>query len=119
MSVIVAVNAIGKHVYPMLIFPRVDFKDHILSGALTASIRSANPAHWSNEKLFSEYLKHIITCRKPLRKAQLILKNRESKLAIPAVDIQGKWHFLAYSATPYITQTTGILQHLWSIHCLP
>jgi hypothetical protein len=45
---VVVVNAIGKHVYPMLIIPRVNFKKHILSDALTASIGSANPAHLSN-----------------------------------------------------------------------
>jgi hypothetical protein len=37
---VVAVNAIGRHVYPMLIFLRMNFKNHILSGALTASIGS-------------------------------------------------------------------------------
>ena len=74
MSVTVAVNAIAKHVYPMLIFLRVTFKNHILSGVHTASIVSANPAHWSNETLFLEHLKHFITCETPLRKAQLILK---------------------------------------------
>ena len=37
-TMIVAVNVIGKHVYPKLIFPTVNFKNHILSGALTASV---------------------------------------------------------------------------------
>jgi len=99
----------------MLIFPRVNFKNHILSGALTASIGSGNSAHWSNERLLLEYLQNFITWEGPLRNTQLSLKNRESKLAIQAIDIQIKWQFLAYCATPYTTYTTGILQHLWFI----
>jgi len=35
-SMIVAVNAIGKHVYPKLMFPRVKCMNHILSGALNS-----------------------------------------------------------------------------------
>jgi len=39
----VAVNAICKHVLPELIFLRVYFKNHKLTGAPTASIVGANP----------------------------------------------------------------------------
>jgi hypothetical protein len=41
-TITVAVNAIGNHVPPMLIFPKVHFKDHMLTGAPTASIGGAN-----------------------------------------------------------------------------
>jgi hypothetical protein len=71
---VVAVNAIVKHVYPMLIFPRVNFKNYILSGALTALIGSANPVYWPNERLFLEYLKQFYTCERPLSNGQLSLK---------------------------------------------
>jgi hypothetical protein len=43
---IVAVNAIGNRVPPMLVFPREHFKDHMLSGAPAASIGGANPTGW-------------------------------------------------------------------------
>jgi hypothetical protein len=66
-TMIVAVNAIGNHVLPMLIFPRVHFKDHMLIGAPTASIGGANPTDWSNENLFVDYLKHFIACEKPCK----------------------------------------------------
>jgi len=35
---IIAVNAIGKHVYPKLMFPSVNCMTHNLSGAVTASV---------------------------------------------------------------------------------
>jgi len=40
---IVAVTAIGNHICPMLIFPSVPFKNHMLTGTPTASIGGANP----------------------------------------------------------------------------
>jgi hypothetical protein len=81
-TMIVAVNAIGNHVPPMLIFPRVHFKNHMLSGAPTASIGGANPTGWSKENLFIDYLKHFIACEKPCKEdpALPILDNHESHL---------------------------------------
>jgi hypothetical protein len=60
-TMIVDVNAIGKQVPPMLMFRRVDFNNHVLTGALTASIGGANPKVLSKESLFFDYLKHFIT----------------------------------------------------------
>ena len=37
----------------MLKFPRVHFKNHMLTGAPTASFGSANPTGWSNERLLT------------------------------------------------------------------
>jgi hypothetical protein len=51
-TVVVAVNAIGNHVHPVLIFPSVHFKNHVLTGAATASIGGANPRGWSNRRTF-------------------------------------------------------------------
>jgi predicted CDP-diglyceride synthetase/phosphatidate cytidylyltransferase len=45
-TMIIAVNAIGNHVPPMLVFPRVHFKNHMLTGAPTASFGDANPTVW-------------------------------------------------------------------------
>jgi hypothetical protein len=53
--------------------------------------------NWSNERLFLEYLKNFVTCERPLNDFKKI---HESKLAIPGIDMQRIWHFLAYSATP-------------------
>jgi hypothetical protein len=70
----VAVYAIGKHVYPMLIFPSVDFKNHGLTGVFTASTGSGNPAHWSYDRLFLKYLKHLIACETPFKEDSVDFK---------------------------------------------
>lgn len=54
-TMIAAINAIGNHVPPFLIFPRVNFKDFMLKGAPPGSIGAANPSGWSTEALFLNF----------------------------------------------------------------
>jgi hypothetical protein len=85
----VTVNAIGNHVPPMLVFPGEHFKNHMLTGAPTASIGSANSTGWSNENLFIDYLKHFIACEKPSKEdpALLMSDNHESHISITAINV--------------------------------
>lgn len=85
---IAAVNAIGNHVPPMLIFPRVNFKDHMINGAPAGTIGGANPSGWSTEQLFLKYLKHFISFVKPTegKKVLLIMDNHDTHIAISVID---------------------------------
>nr|XP_022910138.1 uncharacterized protein LOC111421198 [Onthophagus taurus] len=51
-TMIASINAIGNHIPPMMIFPRVNFKLHMLKSCPIGSIGAANPSGWSNEQLF-------------------------------------------------------------------
>lgn len=86
-TMIAAINAIGNHVPPMLIFPRVNFKEHMLKGAPPGSVGSANPSGWSNDKIFLQYLQHFINHVKPTleNKVLLILDNHESHVSFPVI----------------------------------
>ena len=55
----------------MLVFPGVHFKNHMFTGASTASFGGANPTGWSNERLFVDcnVLSHVKSLE---RKAQLL-----------------------------------------------
>jgi len=44
----VDVNAVGNHILPVLIFPRVHLKNDMLTGAPTVSIVGATPTGWLN-----------------------------------------------------------------------
>ncbi|XP_072378070.1 uncharacterized protein [Diabrotica undecimpunctata] len=55
-TLIASINAIGNHIPPMMIFPRVNFKPHMLKGCPVGTIGGANSSGWSNEILFLEYL---------------------------------------------------------------
>lgn len=88
-TMIAAVNALGNHIPPMLIFPRVHFKDHMLKGAPPGSIGGANPSGWSTETLFVDYINHFIAHTNPTneRKILLILDNHETHISIPAINL--------------------------------
>ena len=81
------VNAIGIHVRPVLIFPKVHFKNYILSGASTGKIGGVNPTGLSNLKFVFDYLKYFIACEMPGKKdpVYLILDNHEFLLSTPAI----------------------------------
>lgn len=88
-TMIACINAIGNSIPPMLIFPRVNFKEHMLIGAPNGSIGGANPSGWSNEGLFVDYLKHFIKHVKPNieKPTLLILDNHETHISIEALDL--------------------------------
>jgi hypothetical protein len=117
-TVTVAVNAIGNHVPPMSIFPRVLFKDNMLTGAPKASIGCASPTGQSNENFFIDYLKHFITCEKPCKEdtALLILDNHESHVSIAAINVAKENGIVMLTLPPRISHK---LQPLYLTVCGP
>jgi hypothetical protein len=112
-TVTVPVNAIGNHVPPMFIFPRVHFKYYMLTGAPAASIGGANPAGWSNENLFIDCLKHFIACEKPCKRdpAVLILDNHESHLSIAAINVAKENGIVMLTLPPHTSHKLQPLDH--------
>lgn len=87
-TMIVAINAIGNHIPPMLIFPRVFFKERMVFGAPPGTVGAASPSGWSNEQMFLKFLDHFISyvkCSKDQR-VLLVLDNHETHLSVEAVD---------------------------------
>lgn len=54
------INAYGHSLPPSFIFPRVNFKNHMLIGAPSGSLGLATPSGWMNSSLFIEVLDHFI-----------------------------------------------------------
>lgn len=88
-TMIAAISAIGNHVPPMLIFPRVHFKAHMLNNAPPGCIGGANQSGWSNEELFIQFLKHFISHSKPTpdQKVLLIMDNHDTHISLPAINL--------------------------------
>lgn len=87
-TMIAAVNAVGNSLPPMLIFPRVFFKERMLFGGPPGCIGIANPSGWSNEDIFVKYLDHFlgfVKCSKEDR-VILIVDNHETHLSIEALE---------------------------------
>lgn len=87
-TLIACINAIGNHIPPMLIFPRVHFKEFMLRGAPAGTIGGANQSGWSNEALFLKFLEHFIQHVKPTKedKVLLLFDNHETHLSLEAVE---------------------------------
>ncbi|XP_046393584.1 uncharacterized protein LOC124161317 [Ischnura elegans] len=87
-TMIAAINAVGNHIPPMFVFPRVNFKDFMLTGAPVGSIGGANPSGWSNESLFLKFLDHFIQHAKPSKEEPILmfLDNHDSHVNIPVIE---------------------------------
>ncbi|XP_074035220.1 uncharacterized protein [Leptinotarsa decemlineata] len=88
-TMIAGINAVGNHVPPMLIFPRVHFKEHMLNGAPPGTIGAANPSGWSNEEKFLSFMKHFIDHVKSSNNNPVLLvyDNHESRISLPVIDL--------------------------------
>lgn len=84
----IAVSALGNSIPPFFVFPRVNFKEHMLSGALVESARSSNPSGWMNVDCFlvwaHHFVKHVRCSKK--NSVLLLLDNHESHLSVSALD---------------------------------
>lgn len=82
-------NAIGGHVRPVWIFPRVHFKIDILSGDAAFSIGAANPTIWSNYMFDVDYLKYFMACELSGNEDPvcLILDKNYSQLSIATISV--------------------------------
>lgn len=86
---ICAVNAAGNNIPPLFVFPRVNFKHFMLTGAPPGSIGAANPSGWSNETIFLQFFNHFIDHARPSveRPALLLMDNHETHITIPVIDL--------------------------------
>lgn len=74
----------GTYVPPFFIFPRKNFKLHMLNGAPPGSNGAANPSGWMTGTNFLEYLKHVadaVHCNTD-NKILIILDNHESHMDV-------------------------------------
>ncbi len=110
-TLIAAANAIGNHIPPYLIFPRVHFKQFMLNGAPNGTIGNANPSGWSNERIFLDYLDHFIkySNASSASRVLLVLDNHESHMSIDVIDKARKNGIIMVTIPPH---TSNHLQPL-------
>lgn len=83
------ISASGQALPPVLIFPRKNYKDHMLRGAPPGSLGLATSSGWMNSELFVTTMKHFIkhTSSSKQNPSLLIMDNHESHLSIEALDL--------------------------------
>lgn len=83
-----AVSASGNSIPPYFIFPRVNYRHHMVSQGPPGSVGGANPSGWMKADNFLDWCKHFVKYIRPSieRPALLLLDNHDSHLSIAALD---------------------------------
>lgn len=99
------VCASGQALPPVLVFPRKNFKDFMLTGAPPGSLGLAHASGWMTSELFVEVMKHFIkhSAASPENPALLILDNHESHLSIEALELAKKSGVTMLTLHPHTT----------------
>lgn len=81
------ISASGSTSPPVMIFPRVHFKEHMTQGASPSTLDLATPTGWMTSELFVEVIKHFIryTCSSRENPTLLIYDNIESHFFLEAL----------------------------------
>lgn len=105
------VNATGNTLPPVMIFPRVHFKSHMINGAPTGTLGLATQNGWMNGALFVQTMQHFINHTNSSRDnpSLLILDNHESHICIEALNLAKDNGVTVLTVPPH---TTGKLQLL-------
>lgn len=98
-----AVNAVGNAVPPLMIFPRVHFKDHMIKGGPPGSIGAANPSGWMTGEIFIQWMKHFIqhshcTTEHPVL---LLMDNHESHITMSSLTLAKENGIVMLSFPPH------------------
>jgi len=83
-TAVCAINAAGGFIPPMMIFPRVNFKEDMVAGTPSETLSAANPSGWISSGLFIKWLNHFIkhTRVSKERPVLLLMDNHESHISI-------------------------------------
>ena len=73
MTLCAAVSATGVAIPPMLIFPRVHYKDHFLNGGPPGCLGAANKSGWMNDECFFEFIRHFQMHAKSSKESPVVL----------------------------------------------
>ena len=97
------VNAVGAALPPAYIFPRVNFRDHMLTGAPNGSLGLATSSGWMNSELFVVVLKHFIKHMNvsPDNPAILVMDNHESHVTLATIDTARENGLIILSFPPH------------------
>lgn len=83
------VRADGNYLPPVLIFPRANFREHMMFGAPPNSLGLANPSGWMTSELFVKTIQHFIKYSYSSKDnpSLLIYDNHESHINIEVFEL--------------------------------
>lgn len=98
-----AINALGNCVPPLLIFPRVHFKDFMLKNAPPGAIGAATPTGWISSEVFLLWMRHFIAFSKPTRNEPvlLLMDNHEAHLSYEVIKLAKDTGVILFTLPPH------------------
>lgn len=83
------VSATGQALPPVIIFPRVHFKHHMIEGAPAGTLGLANQSGWMNSDLFVPTMQHFIDQTQSSKEnpSLLIMDNFEAHISLKAIEL--------------------------------
>lgn len=105
------ISALGNALPPVIIFPRVHFKQHMIAGAPAGTLGLATQSGWMNSELFVQTMQHFITHTNSSKEnpSLLIYDNHESHICIEALNLAKENGVTILTVPPH---STGKLQPL-------
>lgn len=99
------INALGNSIPPVLIFPRVHFKDFMIKGAPHGTVGAATPSGWISKDVFLKYLQHFVLHASPTKEKPvlIIMDNHDSHISLVAVDYAKKNNVILLTFPPHTT----------------
>lgn len=83
------INAAGGTIPPVFVFPRVNYKDHMLNNGPSGALGLAHVSGWMTENNFVKAMEHFVSHVKPTEEnpALLILDNHASHVNLRVVEL--------------------------------
>nr|CAH7753508.1 unnamed protein product [Callosobruchus chinensis] len=72
-TMVTCMNAVGRFIPPMLIFPRKNMKPELLNGTPPGTVARCHPSGWIQQEIFTDWLRHFIEHVKPSESSQVVL----------------------------------------------
>lgn len=72
-TLVTCMNAAGRFIPPLFVFPRKNMKQELMDGAPAGSFARCHPSGWIQENFFTDWLKHFIKFVKPSKDDPVVL----------------------------------------------
>ena len=107
----IIISASRQYLPPVIIFPRVHFKEHMLSGAPSGSLGLACKTGWMNGELFLDVMNHFIKFSSSTKEnpSLLIYDNFEAHLSIAVLNLTKEHGVTILTLLPHSTHKLKLL----------
>jgi len=111
-----AVNSLGNSIPPFFVFPRVNFKSHMITGGPTGCVGVASSSGWMTAENFVVWMNHFIlhSGSSKTKPVLLLLDNHESHITVECLDLAKNNGITMLTFPPHCSHKLQLLD--WSVY---